>query len=123
MYIRGGNPQVPNFFLSSSFNHLSFIIIVSRTSSALARMKYSLIGAVLGVFAVQALALPSYPYISHVVHEKRGALQSRWARGNPVDPDHVLPVRIGLKQRNLARGMDYLLEVYVLPNSASTRLS
>lgn len=86
-------------------------------------MRYSFIGAVLGVFAVQSLALPSYPYISHGVHEKRGTLQSRWARGNPVDPDHVLPVRVGLKQRNLDRGMDYLLEVYVFPNSASTRLN
>jgi tripeptidyl-peptidase-1 len=76
-------------------------------------MRYSLIGAVLGAFAVQALALPSTPYVIHVVHEKRDAVQRRWVRGNPVDPDHILPVRIGLKQTNLEKGMDYLLEVYV----------
>jgi tripeptidyl-peptidase-1 len=76
-------------------------------------MRYSFIGAVLGAFAVQALALPSPAYVSHVIHEKRDAVQRRWVRGNAVDPDHVLPVRIGLKQSNLENGMDYLLEVYV----------
>lgn len=76
-------------------------------------MKYSFTTALLGVFAIQALALPSYPYGSHSIHEKRGPLQQRWTRTNPVDPDHILPVRVGLKQKNLEKGMDYLMEVYV----------
>lgn len=85
-------------------------------------MRYSFTAALLGALAVQALALPSTPYVNNAVHEKRNEIQQRrWVRGNPVEADHILPVRVGLKQSNLDKGMEYLLEVYVHvppPNNA-----
>lgn len=44
-----------------------------------------------------------------VVHEKR-ALPAL-GRGDRVDPDSIIPVRIGLKQSNLDSGYDRLMEV------------
>lgn len=76
-------------------------------------MRYYLTATILAVVAVKSLALPAFPYVNHVIHEKRDAIERKWSRGSSVDPDHVLPVRIGLKQSNLDKGMDYLLEVYV----------
>ncbi|KYK60569.1 alkaline serine protease AorO [Drechmeria coniospora] len=52
-----------------------------------------------------AMAVPGY-----VVHEKRGN-HPRWVKGKPLDGHTKIPVRIALKQRNLDKGMDYLLEV------------
>lgn len=49
---------------------------------------------------------------NHVVHEKRDTgLQSRWIKRDAVPGATRLPVRIALKQRNLDKGMDLLLEV------------
>ncbi|KAH8817290.1 peptidase S8/S53 domain-containing protein [Xylogone sp. PMI_703] len=75
-------------------------------------MRYSLTCALLGIFAVQSLALPTSSLVSRVTHERRDVSQQRrWTRGSPLEPEHVLPVRIGLKQSNLDKAMDYLLEV------------
>jgi len=41
---------------------------------------------------------------SHVVHKKRVYLPSRWVRREKIEKRAVLPMRIGLKQRNLERG-------------------
>lgn len=47
-----------------------------------------------------------------VVHEKRAiGSQSSWIKRDAVPGATRLPVRIALKQRNLDKGMDYLLEV------------
>ncbi|KAJ6785080.1 hypothetical protein PWT90_08665 [Aphanocladium album] len=54
-----------------------------------------------------------------IVHEKRElASHARWIKKDAVHGNTRLPVRIALKQRNLDKGMDYLLEVSD-PESAS----
>lgn len=52
---------------------------------------------------------------SHVIHEERGlpghALDSRWVKRDRLEKDRVLPMRIGLKQQNLHKGSEWLLDV------------
>lgn len=60
--------------------------------------------------AVLAHAVP-YP-ATHVMHEKRHEHSSRrWLKGGRVDASAVLPLRIGLTQRNLDKGHDLLMSV------------
>ncbi|KAJ6447263.1 tripeptidyl-peptidase I [Purpureocillium lavendulum] len=49
----------------------------------------------------------------HILHEKRSDETHfhAWAKREPVDPSIKIPVRIALKQRNVHRGMDLVLEV------------
>lgn len=49
--------------------------------------------------------------VSHVVHEKREVAGSRWVKRDRLDPRTVLPMRIGLKQSNLERGPEFLMDV------------
>lgn len=72
-------------------------------------MKISLI--VLNGLLAGAMAVPTG---SQVVHEKRDTNNARWIKREAVDPNTKVPVRIALKQSNLDKGMDYLLDVYVL---------
>lgn len=71
-------------------------------------MKISLI--VLNGLLAGAMAVPT----GQVVHEKRDTNNARWVKREAVDPNTKVPVRIALKQSNLDKGMDYLLDVYVL---------
>ena len=49
---------------------------------------------------------------THVLHERRdGPLAQLWAKSRRVPKDAVLPVRIGLKQSNLAYGHDRLMNM------------
>lgn len=66
----------------------------------------SIIGA---VFASQAVAIP-HPS-SHVLHEKRDLAPKGWVKGERVDSDTIMPVRIGMTQNNLHKGYDLLMEV------------
>ncbi|QUC21684.1 uncharacterized protein UV8b_05927 [Ustilaginoidea virens] len=68
-------------------------------------MKISLV--LNGLFAA-AVAAPAGP--SNIVHEKRH-VSPRWIKREAADAQARIPVRIALKQRNLSRGMDYLVEV------------
>ena len=45
-----------------------------------------------------------------VLHEKRGSL-SKVKRGDRINSDAIVPVRIGLKQRNLENGYAHLMDV------------
>lgn len=69
---------------------------------------FVLLGPYLG-----ALALPTSEGINHhVLHEKRsGHVHSSWMRGERVETDAIVPVRIGLKQNNLEHGAERLLAV------------
>ncbi|MCJ1311870.1 hypothetical protein MMC25_005543 [Agyrium rufum] len=62
----------------------------------------------LGLAAV-ATAVPSGA--PHVVHEKRHKTSSLWTRGSRAQPAERMSMRIGLKQRNLERGHDLLMDV------------
>lgn len=48
---------------------------------------------------------------SHVVHEKRSAPPSGWQARDRVEGHIKVPLKIGLKQRNLDMGAHYLDEV------------
>lgn len=51
---------------------------------------------------------------SHIVHEKRNLnIKSIFAKGHALPGSSHIPVRIALKQRNLDKGMDYLMAVLV----------
>ena len=54
------------------------------------------------------LAVPTYS-----LHEKRSRNPRHWRRGERVERDAILPIRIGLIQNNLHRGEEYLIDVYV----------
>lgn len=47
----------------------------------------------------------------HVVHEKRDAAPAGWVARTRLGGDTRLPLRIGLKQRNLELGGEFLDEV------------
>ena len=63
------------------------------------------------LFLAAALRASAAPTSSHVVHEKRQHAPLQWEKRDRVDPSIVLPVRIGLTQRNLDLGPDLLHEV------------
>lgn len=46
---------------------------------------------------VTAVATP----LNHVLHEKRHAAPTKWIKRDAVQSESILPMRIGLKQRNL----------------------
>ena len=52
---------------------------------------------------------------THASHEKRNLERTQgWVKRGRVPSQAIFPMRIGLKQRNLERGYDYVLEVYVV---------
>ena len=52
------------------------------------------------------------PLQSHFnAHEKRDVHSKQWLQRDRVARDGLLPMKIGLKQQNLHRGYDYLLDV------------
>ncbi|KAL6864652.1 subtilisin-like protein [Trichoderma novae-zelandiae] len=69
-------------------------------------MKISLI--ILNSLLAGAMAMPTG---SQVIHEKRDTSNARWTKREELDPNTKVPVRIALKQSNLDKGMDYLLDV------------
>lgn len=62
------------------------------------------------IFALAGAA--AYVHSTSIIHETRDDLQSTWTKHTRLDPDDVLPVRIGLKQNQDALGKadDWLME-------------
>ena len=57
-------------------------------------------------------AFPPLPFEhSHVLHERRDATPHTWERASRADPEAILPVKIGLLQRNLHKAEEYLTDV------------
>ncbi|KAK6354539.1 hypothetical protein TWF696_003682 [Orbilia brochopaga] len=54
---------------------------------------------------------PRLRSIKHVVHEKREASNSPWVKRSLAERDSLMPMRIGLTQRNLESGHDLLMEI------------
>lgn len=48
---------------------------------------------------------------SHVVHEKRDVHSHTWVKRARVEGSAVVPVRIGLRQSNLEKAHEYLMDV------------
>lgn len=65
--------------------------------------------AILGAIAAQAAAVPFQS--SHIVHERRDFVPKAWAKRDRLEASAELPVRIGMTQRNLDKGHDFLMEV------------
>lgn len=66
--------------------------------------------ALIAALAAAASAAPATN--NAVLHEKRQVQSgSRWVKRDALPADTRLPVRIALKQRNVDKGMDYLMEV------------
>ena len=63
--------------------------------------------------ALLALAAVStaVPLQGHVSHEKRDYTSSQWIRRDRVPAHAVIPMRIGLAQRNLDDGANHLMDV------------
>lgn len=59
------------------------------------------------ISVVRALPAP----VTHSLHEKRSSLPRLWARGDRVDRNAILPVRIGLSQQNMEDSYSHLMEV------------
>lgn len=59
----------------------------------------------LSAFVAAALGIP----MTDVVHDKRDV--SGFVKREPMASETLVPVRIALKQRNLDKGMDYLMAV------------
>lgn len=72
-------------------------------------MKVSVLAVITGL-AAYASAAPAP--ILHVVHEKRSSQLGKWTRRDlKVSRDAVIPMSIGLKQRNLDNGYEFLMDV------------
>ncbi|KAG5927880.1 hypothetical protein E4U42_001678 [Claviceps africana] len=70
-------------------------------------MKNALV--LLAGLAAAGLSMPS---VSHVLHEKRDLnAPTRWTKRQVANSDHNVSVRIALKQENLDKGMDLVMEV------------
>lgn len=65
----------------------------------------------LAALAMLGSASPLTSRSDHVVHERRSAPPSGWQARDRVDGHIKMPLRIGLKQRNLDMGAHYLDEV------------
>lgn len=74
-------------------------------------MASKLLTVVLLAVAAVVHGLPSRAPASHVVHEKRHALNLRWIKHERVRPSAVFPVRIGLAQSNMEQAHELLMDV------------
>ncbi|KAI9689385.1 MAG: hypothetical protein M1822_010036 [Bathelium mastoideum] len=69
----------------------------------------SILVAVATLFSAVTVAAPSNT--KHVLHEKRDGNPHHWGKRSRALSDDVLPIRIGLRQRNLENAEEYIKEV------------
>jgi len=67
----------------------------------------------LGLFLASATTIQGAVVThTHVLHEKRdAAVLKRWVRREKLDSSAILPMRIGLAQKNLDLGHEFLMDV------------
>lgn len=70
-----------------------------------------MISSLLSFSLVLAGALASPIVTPYALHERRDVLPRGWTKGDRVAREAVLPMRIGLTQRNLHNGYDMLMDV------------
>jgi hypothetical protein len=116
----GSTARCPQDSFENSKITLSSIYKCPSLSSVLPRLTWSLFPSTMRfnflkfllafVATAQSAAVPS----SHVLHEKRDPASSKqWVRREKPASTEILPMRIGLKQRNLDRGHDFLMDKYI----------
>ena len=69
----------------------------------------SFLVAVATLFSAAAVAAPSQ--VKHVLHEKRDGHPHNWGKRSRASSDDILPIRIGLRQRNLENAEEYIKDV------------
>ena len=69
----------------------------------------SIIVAVAALFSAVTVAAPSNT--KHVLHEKRDGKPHHWGKRSRAPSDGILPLRIGLRQRNLENADEYIRDV------------
>ena len=67
----------------------------------------SIILTIAGLAALSHAAVP----VSHAVQEKRHVVPNKWAKRGRIEGEELLPMRIGLKQNNLHKGYDMLMDM------------
>jgi hypothetical protein len=86
----------------------SFLLhLLSRFGLRFFQMKSSFF-LVASALVVGSWGLPSS---NHVVHEKRNKAPHGWIKRASTNSEMVLPMRVGLKQRNLHKAQEYLMDV------------
>jgi tripeptidyl-peptidase-1 len=73
-------------------------------------MKYAL-GTIVGVVILMFCEAIPTSKPTYSLHEKRTTHSKVWSRGNRVNGDDIVPVRIGLTQTNLNDGYAHLMDV------------
>ncbi|KAB5560031.1 Pro-kumamolisin [Coniochaeta sp. 2T2.1] len=81
-------------------------------------MRLSSVLSLLATLAVAVEARPLRRATKHVIHEKKPVARRSWFKTSRLQRSKVLPVRIGLAQRNLDRAEEFIYDV-AHPNSAS----
>lgn len=56
-------------------------------------------------------AAPSNPYANHILHEKRSGVPHQWGKRDRAAGHEVMPIRIGLRQRNLEHAERFISDV------------
>ncbi|KAF2232132.1 subtilisin-like protein [Viridothelium virens] len=69
----------------------------------------SILVAVATLFSAAAVAAPSN--IKHLLHEKRDGNPHHWGKRSRAPSTGILPIRIGLRQRNLENAEEYIKDV------------
>jgi tripeptidyl-peptidase-1 len=64
----------------------------------------------LSLFFVSVFPSPAQ-YPRHILHERRSQAPPQWLRRSRLEAEEVIPVKIGLSQRNLDRAEDFLYDV------------
>jgi tripeptidyl-peptidase I len=74
-------------------------------------MRFSTLVGALASSAALCSAAPPSSARRHMLHEKRDGESHVWTKRERANPDQVLPIRIGLRQRNLENAESYIYEV------------
>jgi tripeptidyl-peptidase I len=72
-------------------------------------MKSALLSAAFVAFLTNCGAAPTHAI--YAVHEKRSSSPRLWNRGERVDGEAILPIRIGLTQNSLEEAESHLMDV------------
>jgi tripeptidyl-peptidase-1 len=63
------------------------------------------------VAAIAAISNAAPAILRHAVHEERSTPARDWVKGARIEGSAILPMRIGLTQKNLDNGYNLLMEV------------
>jgi hypothetical protein len=92
--------------------YTSISSFVSAKMLSFKTMRLYFANVFLGTLFLPTFALTSSSsWVRHVIHEKRDTTQEKYIESSPLDPDDIIPARIGLKQSNLDVGLEYLSQV------------